>query len=214
MSPTTTLIVLSCVALPLVCILTACMAESGNQTPSSRDGVETDPDSTKPTRIRLSDFETRETIEPWKMVNDDVMGGRSIGDATFGDSVMVFAGSINTNGGGFSSVRMDIKSGTLADARRILLRVKPDGRPYRIIIEDEWPNRPRNIVHRRDIEFGPAGEWQVVSVDFDELTPTFHGEPVEAQPLNPERAVRAGIMLNDVEDGPFRLEVDWVDAAE
>jgi len=41
----------------------------------------------------------------WSVTVDGVMGGRSTGSVTFQDGMMIFSGSINLNGGGFSSVR-------------------------------------------------------------------------------------------------------------
>jgi hypothetical protein len=41
----------------------------------------------------------------WLVQVDGVMGGRSSGSASFQNGAMVFSGSINLNGGGFSSVR-------------------------------------------------------------------------------------------------------------
>lgn len=56
--------------------------------------------------VVLTDFKGANENRRWRMVNDNVMGGRSKGSVTFKGGVLVFSGSINTNGGGFSSVRM------------------------------------------------------------------------------------------------------------
>ena len=91
------------------------------------------------------------------MVNDDVMGGRSLGDVSFDGGVMTFAGSINTNGGGFSSVRLRLEPGELAGATSAMLRVKTDGRsPYRLLVIDDLDSRPRQILHRQELDFDPT----------------------------------------------------------
>ncbi len=160
----------------------------------------------------LCDFEAEASIQRWHLVNDDVMGGRSVGRAGVNDGVMVFAGTINTNGGGFCSVRRWLEPGVLAGAERVRLRVKTDGRPYRLIVEDDLESRPRRITHRQEIDFGPADAgWQTVEVVLADLIPSWRGRPVDAEPLRADRAVRLGIMLNDVEDGPFRLEVERIE---
>lgn len=148
------------------------------------------------------------------MVNDNVMGGRSKGNVTFDQGVMTFAGTINTNGGGFSSVRISIAPGTLAQTQSIRLRLKTDGRNYRILIQDDLASRPRSILHRQDFAFDPDvphGEWQIVTVDLDQLIATHHGDPVSAEPLDKTRAIRLGFILNDTPDGPFELQADWID---
>lgn len=164
-------------------------------------------------RTRLTDFDDADANARWRMVNDNVMGGRSDGDVRFGDSAMTFFGDINTNGGGFSSVRLPIDPGTLAGAEQIVMRLKPDGRgPYRLLVIDDRGGR--DTLHRRDLAFdAPAGEWQTVTVDLEAMIPTFHGRPIDAAPLDPGRAVAIGFILNDTGDGPFALQVDWIDVA-
>jgi len=50
-------------------------------------------------------FETSDELRQWYAVNDGVMGGLSSGGPRFDDGIMIFEGMINTNGGGFSSLR-------------------------------------------------------------------------------------------------------------
>ena len=52
------------------------------------------------------------------------MGGRSLGDRTFDEGTMVFAGEINTEGGGFSSLRLLIDQGEVASATNVRFTVK------------------------------------------------------------------------------------------
>jgi NADH dehydrogenase [ubiquinone] 1 alpha subcomplex assembly factor 1 len=146
------------------------------------------------------------------MVNDNVMGGRSKGDVRIADGVMTFFGAINTNGGGFSSVRLPIDRGTLAGASQIVLRVKHDGRvPYRLLVIDE-PGRSRRTLHQRQLSFDAApGEWQTVSVELSKMQPTRRGDPIVAAPLDPAAAIEIGFILNDATDGPFELQIDWID---
>ncbi len=170
--------------------------------------------STMPDATRLTDFDDADANARWEMTNDNVMGGQSDGDVRFEDGTMTFFGDINTDGGGFSSVRLPIEQGTLEGVNSIVLRVKPDDRgPYRLIVTDT-AGRGRDGPHRADLEFPqPAGEWQIVTVNLNALTPTFHGEPVDASPLDPAKAVQIGFILNDTGDGPFALQIDWIDLA-
>ena len=61
----------------------------------------------------IADFSKGETVE-WRTVNDNVMGGRSVGDFKVGGSTLNFKGRTNTNGGGFSSIRASAQSLDLA----------------------------------------------------------------------------------------------------
>jgi hypothetical protein len=161
-------------------------------------------------RSRFTDFDDAAANGRWRMVNDNVMGGRSLGDVSFDGGVMTFAGSINTNGGGFSSTRLRLQPGELAGVDTILLRVKTDGRPYRLLVEDDRQTR-RRISHRGDFAAPASDDWQLVEIDLNNLTPTWRGNRMRADPLHVDRAITLGITLVDDADGPFELQVDWLD---
>mgnify|MGYP002761442426 CR=1 FL=1 len=51
-----------------------------------------------------------------------------------------------------------------------------------------------------------------VRVPFDSLEETAYGEPVHVDPLDRSAVQSIGIYIIDGQDGPFRLEVDWIRA--
>ena len=169
--------------------------------------------------VRLTDFDNDKANARWQNVNDNVMGGRSLGDHSFEDGVMTFAGSINTNGGGFASVRLPIERGTLEGKTTLILRIKPDGRgPYRVLAYDgSTLTGRRGITYRGDITpDGPVGEWQTVTIELSKMVPSWRGDPYSLErlgPVEPAQIDQIGINLNDTEDGPFKLQVDWIDAS-
>ena len=69
----------------------------------------------------LISFESPAEARAWRTVNDDVMGGRSLGAGVVEEGRLVFTGSINTKGGGFSSVRREMEPGALEGARAFVL---------------------------------------------------------------------------------------------
>ena len=71
----------------------------------------------------IADFSKGETVE-WRTVNDNVMGGRSIGDFEVDDNKLLFKGRTNTNGGGFSSIRASAQSLDLEGATGFRLKIK------------------------------------------------------------------------------------------
>ncbi len=162
--------------------------------------------------IRLASFDTREGNDLWQVVNDDVMGGRSLGDLSFTDTSMVFAGAINTDGGGFSSLRLQLEPNLLAEATTIVFRAKADGRSYDVTFRDELEGRNRRVTHRTTLPFKSPGEWETVSIEIGDLYETIFGEPVEAEPFRPELASRIGIMISDGIHGPFELAIEWIEA--
>ncbi len=74
-------------------------------------------DEIDPECVRVTDFSTEVEQRAWQTVNDNVMGGRSLGGPEFADGLMVFAGETNTDGGGFSSLRLALEPGVLVPLR-------------------------------------------------------------------------------------------------
>ena len=155
--------------------------------------------------VRITDFDTTN----WFIVNDGVMGGRSVGDGYLDDGVLVFFGEIVTDGGGFSSLRGRLDGG-LGNADRLRLRLRSDGREYELLAEDV-ESENRRVTHYTSIEAAGDG-WQEVDVPLTAMESRIFGNPVDAVPFDPQNATQIGIILSDGNDGPFRLELDWIDA--
>lgn len=204
-------------------VLTAAADPPANAKSSGR---ETD------TVMLLTDFKDPELNDQWQPVNDNVMGGRSLGEISFesdhetGEAWMQMSGRINTNGGGFTSARMWIDPAVirdvafLDDGTSVRLRVRlgegAQGRPFALRLEDDV-RRSRSINFRAVLPLDPdaeAGAWQTVSVRLSELAPTHNGnrlDPSRWAPLDPSRVVRIGVMLNDTHDGPYRFDVGRIE---
>lgn len=182
--------------------------------------------------VLLTDFTEDRHNARWAVVNDNVMGGRSEGYLAFTDperGVMAMTGDINTNGGGFTSVRMRVdaelfaseaEASVLGELRAVRLRVRGDaaslGKPFALRLEDDVP-RPRRINFRALLPLDPEaepGEWQTMTVAVEDLRPTHHGQrlnPNDWAPLDTARLGRVGIILNNVDDGPYRFEVERIE---
>ena len=79
-------------------------------------------------RVTLFDFSEADPGKRWITVNDNVMGGRSKGGFTFKGDRLLFTGSTNTNGGGFSSIRTRPGALGLSGKEGVMIRFKGDGR--------------------------------------------------------------------------------------
>ncbi len=160
---------------------------------------------------RLADFDCDEANQRWSVVNDDVMGGRSLGELSFDAGILIFEGEIDTDGGGFSSLRLPLEPQALRAYDRIELRARPDDRAYMVTFDDDLASGNRRVSHRAPIEFPAPGEWQTTSVSFDKLSPSIFGRPIDDLPFQKHLATRMGLLVSDGIDGPFRLEIDWID---
>ena len=167
----------------------------------------------------------------WQTVNDNIMGGRSQGSGQIRDGLMVFAGSINTNGGGFSSLRARNTQWDLTPYEGIAARIRADGRTYVFHIDTGLRSNNGNVFYRgsftTDRLINANGEpitteqsatdtpaWQDVFVPFDQFVPMVRGRDVtgRVEQLDPAKIQGLGLMIDDGQDGPFRLEADWLKA--
>lgn len=158
---------------------------------------------------KLIDFGA-DSGDDWIVVNDGVMGGRSSSDIAAGaDGVGVFEGILSLeNNGGFASVRAAIPEGALVGASKIVMRLRGDGKSYQVRLR---PGRQLDGVAYAAGFQTVAGQWSTAEIPLDSFEPTFRGyRPRNAGPLDLAGVGQLGIMLTDKQEGPFRLEIDWI----
>lgn len=155
-------------------------------------------------------LETFDAGADWRAVNDGVMGGRSSGGPRMAGGEMVFSGVINTNGGGFSSVRREVSGDELAGSDGLMLRVKTDGRAYRVNLRTAARFRGRSIAYQAPIDAGDGGNWQAVFVAWDDFRPSVFGQRVPAPPIDPSTAWSLGLIIADGRDGAFEMSVSEI----
>ncbi|UCC25635.1 MAG: CIA30 family protein [Gemmatimonadales bacterium] len=162
--------------------------------------------STLPTT--LLDFADA-TPPRFQPVDDRVMGGRSMSRMRTGDAgVGIFEGVLSpVHDGGFASVRANLESLDLSDGAGIVLRVRGDGRRYRVTLRND--RRMSGTNHQARLE-PPADDWAEVVIPFGDFRPRLRGREVpDAAPLDPSRIRQVGFVISDGQAGPFRLEVAW-----
>ncbi|MEM6626805.1 MAG: CIA30 family protein [Pseudomonadota bacterium] len=148
----------------------------------------------------------------WRSVNDDVMGGRSEGGSKFTETSMVFSGSINTNGGGFSSMRRVLRDALATSDTRLDVDVKGDGRAYNIRFDVKEPEWRVSLSFQALLTDAAHDEMTTVSVPLDQLRASFRGRRITDAVFNPDAVLRIGVIIADGEDGPFTLELGEIRA--
>ncbi len=158
----------------------------------------------------LISFELPAEARAWRTVNDGVMGGRSLGGSAVEEGKLVFTGSINTRGGGFSSVRREMEPGVLEGAQAFVLSVKPDGRAYKLIARTNARFRGRYVSYQAAIPMSPEGEWSSVRIAFKDFIPSVFGRVVPASEFSPLEVTELGFIIADGIDGDFALSVSSI----
>eukprot|EP00539_Tryblionella_compressa_P007057 CAMPEP_0178752174 /NCGR_PEP_ID=MMETSP0744-20121128/10919_1 /TAXON_ID=913974 /ORGANISM="Nitzschia punctata, Strain CCMP561" /LENGTH=218 /DNA_ID=CAMNT_0020405869 /DNA_START=35 /DNA_END=691 /DNA_ORIENTATION=- len=73
----------------------------------------------------------------WFRLDDGVMGGQSETIHSDKDGQLAFEGTINTNGGGFCSIRTKLSEGLLpTNTKSIRLKFIGDGKTYKLLLSD------------------------------------------------------------------------------
>jgi monofunctional biosynthetic peptidoglycan transglycosylase len=172
-------------------------------------GVAMDPVKAKPSTV-LTRFSEPEETSKWVAVNDRVMGGVSSSRFKITeDAIGVFEGLLSLeNNGGFASVRTFPTVSDLSHHKGILVRVRGDGRTYRLRLRTN--KNFDGIAYQAEFET-VQDEWQEIELPFESFTATYRGRRMlDADPLNTANVEQMGIMLADKTPGRFRLEVAWI----
>ena len=168
-----------------------------------------EPDSVKP--LLLAAFEQNSPDVGWYVQNDNVMGGQSEGAFSIDASELVFSGSTNTNGGGFSSIRSQPLELDLTDYDGIRLTVKADGRRYTWSLQTDARWRGRKINYWADFDT-VSGEVNVIDVPFERFLPQFRGFKLDGPKLDRSKIRGIALYQYDKTDGPFKLRLIRVEA--
>lgn len=159
-------------------------------------------------------FVFREAIDAscWQLFNDGVMGGLS--SSSFHISPgggAVFSGNVSLdNGGGFASVRSPPIERDFSSRDSFVLRICGDGHRFKFNVRTELGfDTPYQCAFETQ-----AGEWEECRLPFAIFQPTFRGRALSGVPaLNAARIRSIGFLIADKQNGPYRLEIDWVKVA-
>ncbi len=160
----------------------------------------------------VTDFTADSPDLGWYVVNDNVMGGRSEGGFSIEDGELYFAGSTNTRGGGFSSIRTGELALDLSAHEGIRLKVLGDGRRYTWRLTTGARVYGRPFAYWAEFDTSDNGEWQAVDVPFPAFIPQFRGARLAGPALDPSRITGMGLMIYDKQDGPFELKLASIHA--
>jgi monofunctional biosynthetic peptidoglycan transglycosylase len=160
----------------------------------------------------LFDFTLSDAAVQWRSVNDDVMGGVSSSRLEAAeDGYVQFYGVVSLeNNGGFASVRCLPRSFDFDDCDGIRLRIRGDGKDYRLRLrtDDGFDG-----VAYQSIFATEADRWISVDIFFSSFRASFRGREVPNAPaLDPARIRQIGFMIADGQEGSFRLDISSISA--
>lgn len=159
---------------------------------------------------RIFNFDNSAHEKHWVGVNDDVMGGHSSGGPTIANGKLFFSGELSlANNGGFSSARSERRDFDLSDAVAFVLRVRGDGRCYKLRLATDACFQGVSVSYTASFDT-IAGEWLELRVPLASLEPTVRGRTLLGPALDASQIREIGLLISDKQEGPFALEVDWI----
>ena len=160
----------------------------------------------------LFDFTQATAASRWQAVNDGVMGGISRGVFRVTPAgLLEFTGNLSLeNNGGFASIRSKPSNMGLKSTDTLLIKLKGDGRDYSLNL---YLNRPLMAFSYRASFSTKKDQWLEIRAPLANFVATSFGrEIVDAGPVNPAEIIGVGFMLSDKKPGPFRLEIESIQA--
>ena len=160
----------------------------------------------------IYNFEEQLQVDDWMIVNDGVMGGLSESNLKYQNNGMLrFSGMVSLeNYGGFASTRTRPKNYNISEFKGMTLRLKGDGKRYKFRIRSN--DNFDGVSYSIDL-VTTAGVWEDHRFDFSDMQATFRGRIyTDYAPLQASAIRQLGFMIADKQEGPFKLEVDWIKA--
>ncbi len=125
------------------------------------------------------------------------------------DGYALFRGTVSLeNNGGFASVRTRAQTPVdLSGFEGLSVHVLGDGKMYSLRLRTVKNGRLTRYSY--EARFATtAGEWETHELAYSDFKPVFRGNAVRGNPdLNADAILEIGFMIQDGQEGPFRLGV-------
>ncbi len=156
----------------------------------------------------IFDFNKDSDIRGWEVVDDVVMGGRSMGRFSLTPQGFgLFEGRISLeNNGGFSSVRYRFEKMRVNENSVITLKLKGDGKTYQLRIKNDVGNYFSYIT-----AFPTSGEWQEVEIFLKDMYPSFRGRRLDQANFSHEFIEEIAFLIGNKKPESFKLLIDKIE---
>ncbi|MDO6472348.1 CIA30 family protein [Maribacter sp. 1_MG-2023] len=153
------------------------------------------------------EFNKKSNIKQWHIVNDDVMGGLSMGLMQINiQGNGVFSGHVSLdNNGGFCLVRHDVERIPVDKYSFFVLRIKGDGKKYAFRCKSGEHQR-----HTYSFDFKSSKEWQTIEISFAEMEAVFRGEELKLPNYHGDYLAQIAFIIKNGVEEDFKLEIDSI----
>lgn len=148
--------------------------------------------------------ENKASLGNWQIVGDSVMGGRSTGDFIITDQGNgVFQGEVSLeNNGGFSLLRYKFQEIKVMPLRKVVLRLKGDGKSYQFRIKTNSSDR-----HAYVSSFPTSGKWETIELSMPTLKAKYRGRDLDIPNFNNNYLSEIGFLIGNKKAEKFQLKI-------
>ena len=156
----------------------------------------------------LFQFSQECNLSQWRILDDGVMGGLSQGQlALDSNGNGIYSGNISLdNYGGFSSIRLRLKTIQVSINQKIKLRIKGDGKQYQFRVKDKTSQ-----YHSYIYTFSTSGNWQTVVIPLNKMEPSFRGRRLRIPNFNHSQIEEVSILIGNKKAESFKLLIDKIE---
>lgn len=157
--------------------------------------------------LMLYDFSQNSSKSDWQIVDDVVMGGRSVGNFSINEAGNgLFEGKVSLeNNGGFSSLRHDLNT-KVGNNTKVKITIKGDGKSYQFRIKSSPYDR-----HSYISEFQTNGDWQEIVIPLSGMYPAFRGRKLAIPNFNSDQISEFAFLIGNKKPETFRLEISKIE---
>ncbi len=157
--------------------------------------------------VSIFSFSQDVSIKNWYVVDDVVMGGRSSGNfSLISEGYGRYSGSVSTeNNGGFSSLRYNTPEITVGKSKKVVIRLKGDGKQYQFRLK----NNKRDY-HSYISNFKTSGEWENIEIPLKDLYPSFRGRKLNIDNFDADQIQEIGFLIGNKRNESFEILIDKI----
>ena len=156
----------------------------------------------------IFDFEKESDVKDWMILDDVVMGGKSVGTFKLNnDGFGVFEGSVSLdNYGGFSSVHYKFNKVLVKDYSKVVIKLKGDGKKYQLRIKSSSDDYYSYIS-----PFLTSGEWEEIKIPLKEMVPSYRGKKLDKPNFQNDYIEEIIFLIGNKKNEQFKLLIDKIE---
>ena len=156
----------------------------------------------------IYNFNKTSNIKNWMVVDDIVMGGKSIGSFELSEEGNgIFKGHVSLeNNGGFSSVKYKFSKIYIKNAKVLILRIKGDSKNYQFRLKANSLDK-----HSYITKFSTTGEWQEIEIPIQNMYPSFRGKKLDIPNFSEAYIEEIAFLIANKSDESFEFAIDTIE---